>query len=145
VRPLAPSPAWTLVTPTASAPDLGAGRTRRPRDFHLSHARLRPPFSPLRTRSRADPSGLGHAATFTRRPRDPPVSKRRQDMWLRKPDFNYTHHGRLSGRQRGMYSRDGSPRQRLDLPQRWRRTQKRFGSTALSENHHPRERVRVME
>jgi hypothetical protein len=25
-----------------------------------------------------DPSGLGHAATFTRRPRDPPVSKRRQ-------------------------------------------------------------------
>jgi hypothetical protein len=25
-----------------------------------------------------DPSGLGHAATFTRRLRDPPVSKRRQ-------------------------------------------------------------------
>jgi hypothetical protein len=34
--------------------------------------------SPLRARPRADPSGLGHAATFTRRPRDPPVSKRRQ-------------------------------------------------------------------
>jgi hypothetical protein len=58
-------------TPTASAPDLGAGRTRRPRDFHLSHARLRPPFSPLRARPRVDPSELGHAATFTRRPRDP--------------------------------------------------------------------------
>jgi hypothetical protein len=41
-----PSPAWTLVTPTASAPDLGAGRTRRPRDSHLSHAGLRPPRSP---------------------------------------------------------------------------------------------------
>jgi hypothetical protein len=34
--------------------------------------------SPLRARARVDPSGLGHAATFTRRLRDPPVSKRRQ-------------------------------------------------------------------
>jgi hypothetical protein len=34
--------------------------------------------SPLRARPRVDPSGLGHAATFTRRLRDPPVSKRRQ-------------------------------------------------------------------
>ena len=32
--------------------------------------------SPLRARPRADPSGLGHAATFTHRLRDPPVSKR---------------------------------------------------------------------
>ena len=36
--------------------------------------------SPLRARPRVDPSGLGHAATFTRRLRDPPVSKRRQAM-----------------------------------------------------------------
>ena len=34
--------------------------------------------SPLRPRPRVDPSGLGHTATFTRRLRDPPVSKRRQ-------------------------------------------------------------------
>jgi hypothetical protein len=33
---------------------------------------------PLRARPRVDPSGLGHAATFTRRLRDPPTSKRRQ-------------------------------------------------------------------
>jgi hypothetical protein len=34
--------------------------------------------SPFRARPRVDPSGLGHAATFTRRLRDPPpVSKRR--------------------------------------------------------------------
>jgi hypothetical protein len=34
--------------------------------------------SPLLARPRVDPSGLGHAATFTCRLRDPPVSKRRQ-------------------------------------------------------------------
>jgi hypothetical protein len=58
--------------PTASAPDLGAGRTRRPRDSHLSHVGLRPPRSPPFALALAlDLSGLGHAATFTRRPRDP--------------------------------------------------------------------------
>jgi hypothetical protein len=46
--------------PTASAPDLGAGRTRRQRDSHLSHAGLRPPrFSPLRARPRARPIWAG--------------------------------------------------------------------------------------
>jgi hypothetical protein len=65
--------------PTASAPDLGVGRTRRPRDFHLSHARLRPPrLSPLRARPRARPIWAGSRSTLTRRLRDPPVSKRRQ-------------------------------------------------------------------
>jgi hypothetical protein len=65
--------------PTASAPDLGAGRTRRSRDFHLSHARLRPPrLSPLRARPRARPIWAGARSTLTRRLRDPPVSKRRQ-------------------------------------------------------------------
>jgi hypothetical protein len=49
--------------PTASAPNLGAGRTRRPRDFHLSHTRLRPPrLSPFALAHALDPSGLGHAA-----------------------------------------------------------------------------------
>jgi hypothetical protein len=38
--------------------------------------------SPLRARPRVDPSGLGHAATFTRRLRDPPVSKHRQYLPL---------------------------------------------------------------
>jgi hypothetical protein len=46
--------------PTASAPDLGTGRTRRPRDSHLSHAGLRPPrFSPLHARPRARPIWAG--------------------------------------------------------------------------------------
>ena len=46
--------------PTASAPDLGAGRTRRPRDFHLSHARLRPPrFPPSRSPTRSTHLGWG--------------------------------------------------------------------------------------
>jgi hypothetical protein len=50
--------------PTASAPDLGAGRTRRPRDFHLSltlgsgHL-ASPPFALAHA---LDPSGLRHAA-----------------------------------------------------------------------------------
>jgi hypothetical protein len=69
--------------PTASAPDLGAGRTRRPRDFHLSHARLRPPrLSPLRVRPRARPIWAGARSTLTRRLRDPPVSKRRQKVTI---------------------------------------------------------------
>jgi hypothetical protein len=45
----------------------------------LSHAGLRPPRSPPFALALAlDPSGLGHAATFTCRPKDSPVSKRRQ-------------------------------------------------------------------
>jgi hypothetical protein len=69
--------------PTASAPDLGAGRTRRPRDLHLSHACLRPPrLSPLRARPRARPIWAGARGTLTRRLGDPPVSKRRQDVTL---------------------------------------------------------------
>jgi hypothetical protein len=67
--------------PTASAPNLGAGRTRRPRDLHLSHARLRPPrFSPLRARPRARPIWAGARGTLTRRLGDPPVLKRRQSV-----------------------------------------------------------------
>jgi hypothetical protein len=42
------------------------------RGIPTSHAGLRPPRSPPFALAPAlDPSGLGHAATFTRRPRDP--------------------------------------------------------------------------
>jgi hypothetical protein len=59
------SPSRTLLTPTASA-----SPWRR-----ITRAAFSPPCVP----SRANPSGLGHAATiFTRRSRDPPGSKRRQ-------------------------------------------------------------------
>jgi hypothetical protein len=72
--------------PTASAPDLGAGRTRRPRDLHLSHARLRTPrLSPLRARPRARPIWTGARGTLTRRLGDPPVSKRRHRAGPAKP------------------------------------------------------------
>jgi hypothetical protein len=80
--------------PTASAPDLGAGRTRRPRDFHLSHARLRPPrLSPFRARSRARPIWAGARSTLTRRLWDPPVSKRRH-LWSVEHDqvLEQQHH-----------------------------------------------------
>jgi hypothetical protein len=69
-----PSPAWTLVTPYCKRTRPGAGRTRRPRDSHLSHAGLRPPrsFPPFALAHALDPSGLGHVATLTRRPEGPP-------------------------------------------------------------------------
>jgi hypothetical protein len=82
LKPLAPSPAWTLVTPYCK-------RTRPGRGTNTKAAR----FPPLSRRSPAaslppfalalalDPSGLGHATTFTRRLRDPPVSKRRHYCW----------------------------------------------------------------
>ena len=47
-----------------------------PTSLTLVSGRLAPP--PFALALALDPSGLGHAATFTRRPRDPPVSKRRQ-------------------------------------------------------------------
>jgi hypothetical protein len=60
------SPSRTLVTPpTASAPDLGAGQ-HEGRGFPLL------PFLPLRAPSRADPSGLGHAATIYSSVQGPP-------------------------------------------------------------------------
>jgi hypothetical protein len=64
------SPSRTLVTPIASAPPLAQDNTSR--GF--------PPCVP----SRANPSGLGHAATiFTRWSRDLPGSKRRHIQFLR--------------------------------------------------------------
>jgi hypothetical protein len=55
--PLSLSHADACNPPTASAPDLGAGQ-HEGRGFPLSR------FSPLCAPSRADPSGLGHAATI---------------------------------------------------------------------------------
>jgi hypothetical protein len=79
VRPLAPSPAWTLVTPYCKRTRPGRGTNTKTAGFPpLSRRSPAASLSPLRARPRVDPSGLGHATTFTRRLRDPPVSKRRQ-------------------------------------------------------------------
>jgi hypothetical protein len=80
VRPLAPSPAWTLVTPYCKRTRPGRGTNTKAAGFpplsRPSPATSLPPFALAHA---LDPSGLGHAATFTRRLRDPPVSKRRQN------------------------------------------------------------------
>jgi hypothetical protein len=73
VRPLAPPPVWTLVTPYFKRTRPGRRRTRRPRDFHLSHdPSPASSLSPLHARPRVDPSGLGHAATLHSSARGPP-------------------------------------------------------------------------
>jgi hypothetical protein len=73
VRPLAPSPAWTLVTPYCK------GHPTWARDKNTKATGFPPPSlapaslsSPLRAPSRADPSGLGHAATFHSSAQGPP-------------------------------------------------------------------------
>jgi hypothetical protein len=74
VRPLAPSPAWTLVTPYCKRTRPGRGTNTKAAGFpplSLSLS-LRPPSSPLRAPSRADPSGLGHAAIFHSSAQGPP-------------------------------------------------------------------------
>jgi hypothetical protein len=69
VRPLAPPPAWTLVTPYCKRTRPGRGTNTKAAGFPpLS----RPSPSPLRAPSRADPSGLGHAATFHSSVQGPP-------------------------------------------------------------------------
>jgi hypothetical protein len=72
VRPLAPSPAWTLVTPYCKRTRPGRGTNTKAAGFppisRLSPAASLPPFA---LGLALDPSGLGHAATFTRRLRDP--------------------------------------------------------------------------
>jgi hypothetical protein len=62
VRPLAPSPAWTLVTPYCKRTRPGHGTNTKAVGF--------PPLS------RPTHLGWGTRRHFTRRPRDPPVSKR---------------------------------------------------------------------
>jgi hypothetical protein len=77
--PLAPSPAWTLVTPYCKRTRPGRGTNMKAAGFPpLSRRSPAASLSPFALALALNPSGLGHAATFTRRPRDPPVSKRRQ-------------------------------------------------------------------
>jgi hypothetical protein len=68
-----PLPRGRLYPPTASAPDSGAGLTRRPRD-PLSHACLPPAasFPPFAFRLASTHLGWGTRRQFTRRSRDPP-------------------------------------------------------------------------
>jgi hypothetical protein len=68
-----PLPRGRLYPPTASAPDSGAGLTRRPRD-PLSHACLPPAasFPPFAFRLASTHLGWGTQRQFTRQSRDPP-------------------------------------------------------------------------
>jgi hypothetical protein len=73
VWPLAPSPAWTLVTPYCKRTRPGRGTNTKAAGF-LPLSRPPPAAfpSPLRARPRADPSGLGHAETFHSSAQGPP-------------------------------------------------------------------------
>ena len=71
VRPLAPSPVWTLVTPYCKRTRPGRGANTKAAGF-TSHACLPLASSPLRAPSRVDPSGLGHVATIHSSVRGPP-------------------------------------------------------------------------
>jgi hypothetical protein len=73
VRPLAPSPAWTLVTPYCKRTRPGRGTNTKAAGFPpLSRPSPAAFPSPLRARPRADPSRLGHAATFHSSAQGPP-------------------------------------------------------------------------
>jgi hypothetical protein len=72
LKPLAPSPAWTLVTPYCKRTRPGRGTNTKAAGFPpLSRRSPAASLSPLRARPRARPIWLGHAATFTHRPSDP--------------------------------------------------------------------------
>jgi hypothetical protein len=74
-----PSPAWTLVTPYCKRTRPGRGtNTKAAGSPHLSRPSPATSLPPFALAHALDPSGLGHAATFTRRLGDPPFSKRRQ-------------------------------------------------------------------
>jgi hypothetical protein len=79
VRPLAPSPAWTLVTPYCKRTRPGRGTNTKAAGFpplsRPSPAAFLPPFALSLAPTHL---GWGTRRHFTRRPRDPPVSKRRQ-------------------------------------------------------------------
>jgi hypothetical protein len=70
-------PAWTLVTPYCKRTRPGRGTNTKTAGFPF-HACLPPASSPLRAPSRADPSGLGHAATIYSSVQGPLGSKHRQ-------------------------------------------------------------------
>jgi hypothetical protein len=73
VRPLAPSPVWTLVTPYCKRTRPGRGTNTKVAGFPpLSRPSPATSLSPLRARPRVDPSGLGHAATLHSSAQGPP-------------------------------------------------------------------------
>jgi hypothetical protein len=80
VRPLAPSPAWTLVTPYCEAHTTWARDEHEGRGISTSLTPVSGRLFPLRARPRADPSGLGHVATFHLSAQGPPRS-RNADSW----------------------------------------------------------------
>jgi hypothetical protein len=135
VRPLAPSPVWTLVTPYCKRTRPGRGTNTKAAGF--------PPLSRPSSATSLPPFALGLAPThlgwdtrrhFTRRPRDPPVSKRRHHVrrppratWrfppssLRKGDEGAYDKSRVSPwpsshsvRRLGGYSRKPDPGQTVD-------------------------------
>jgi hypothetical protein len=75
VRPLAPPPAWTLVTPYCKRTRPGRGTNTKAAGFPPLTPVSFPPFA-----LHLAPTHLGWGTRrhFTRRPRDPPVSKCRQ-------------------------------------------------------------------
>jgi hypothetical protein len=80
LRPLAPSPAWTLVTPYCKRTRPGRGTNTKAAGFPpLSCRSPAASLSPLCAQPRARPIWAGAAATFTRRPRDP--RSRNADSW----------------------------------------------------------------
>ena len=74
LEPLAPSPAWALVTPYCKRTRPGRGTNTKAAGFPPL-SRLLPPFALGLAPTHL---GWGTRRHFTRRPRDPPVSKRRQ-------------------------------------------------------------------
>jgi hypothetical protein len=71
VRPLAP-PRVDACNPLLQAHPTWARDKHEGRGISTSHARLPPAASPLRAPSRANPSGLGHAATIHSSVQGPP-------------------------------------------------------------------------
>jgi hypothetical protein len=68
-----PSPAWTLVTPYCKRTRPGHGTNTKAAGFPpLSRRSPAASLSPFALALALDPSGLGHAATLTRRPKGPP-------------------------------------------------------------------------
>jgi hypothetical protein len=103
LKPLAPSPAWTLVTPYCKRTRPGRGTNTKAAGFPpLSRRSPAASLSPFALALALDPSGLGHAATFTRRLRDPPVSKRRHTPSRTRQllqfciQYQYSHRSRVS-------------------------------------------------
>src|SRR5688572_18514951 len=105
-------PAWTLVTPYCKRTRPGRGTNTEAAGFPF-YACLPPASSPLRAPSRADPSGLGHAATIYSSVQGPPG--------VETPSLSDTYHHTLLLKQKRKWEFTkiikGKPAQKL--PQRW--------------------------